>query len=201
MLKIRNLRTPKLAIDTLDVAAGECVAITGASGAGKSLLLRAIADLDPNEGDVSLSSTDRAALSADKWRSLVALVPTESGWWADRVSDHFFVSNGAAALIEALGLPSDALSWSVARLSSGERQRLALARALILNPKALLLDEPTASLDATATQLVEALLQQRLDDGLPIVLVTHDPEQAQRLARTTVQLSEGRIAERAGSAS
>ena len=193
MLSIRNLKTALLDIGELSVPAAACVALIGPSGAGKSLLLRAIADLDPNEGTVSLGAETRDAIPAPEWRRRVGLVPAESGWWADRVGDHFPPGAAVAEYLAALGLPPGALDWDVARLSTGERQRLALARALCLEPEALLLDEPTAALDGAATAQAEALLQARLAAGAAILLVTHDPAQAGRLAAKTCTMRAGRL--------
>jgi ABC-type sulfate/molybdate transport systems ATPase subunit len=77
------------------------------------------------------------------------------------------------------------------RLSTGERQRLALLRALLRNPPVLLLDEPTGALDAASTALVEQELARRLADGLMLVLVTHDAQQAARLATRRFELQQG----------
>jgi ABC-type multidrug transport system ATPase subunit len=113
----------------------------GPSGAGKSLLLRAIVDLDPNTGSVALGEQARAAMPANEWRKCVALVPADSGWWSDRVRDHFPAKLEAAELIEKLGL-GGALEWEVGRLSTGERQRLALARALASGRRPFFLTSP-----------------------------------------------------------
>ena len=195
MLSVRDLASPVLGPVSLQVAAGECIAVMGASGAGKSLLLRAIADLDPNDGDVALNGVARNAIPADEWRRQVALVPAESGWWADIVSEHFIAALPDMDLLEALGLTTETLTWTVARLSSGEKHRLAILRALSLRPKALLLDEPTASLDETATERLEAVLQKQCARGVPIVLVTHDTAQAGRLAARVITMAGGRISD------
>jgi ABC-type iron transport system FetAB ATPase subunit len=196
MLVIENLRTALFGPLDMSVAPGECIAIMGPSGAGKSIFLRAIADLDPNEGEVKLDGEVRSAMPAPEWRRKVALVPAESGWWADRVGQHFPTGQPDAALLDALELPPEIMDWSVDRLSSGERQRAALARALCRQPDALLLDEPTASLDEASTQRVEALIRQQLDAGVPVILVTHDAAQAERLAARTMWLADGQIADR-----
>ncbi|MDH3196397.1 MAG: energy-coupling factor ABC transporter ATP-binding protein [Hyphomicrobiales bacterium] len=194
MLSARDLASPVLGPVSLDVAAGECVAVMGASGAGKSLLLRAIADLDPNDGDVALNGIARNAIPANAWRQQVALVPAESGWWADIVGEHFIAVPPDMDLLEALGLAAESLTWTVARLSSGEKHRLAILRALSLRPKALLLDEPSASLDEHSTERLEAVLQRQRASGVPIVLVTHDAAQAERLATRIITMAGGRIA-------
>jgi ABC-type iron transport system FetAB ATPase subunit len=196
MLTLTGLQSAHFGPVSLTVPMGECVAIVGPSGGGKSLLLRAVVDLDLNDGEALLDGTSRAAMPAPAWRRRVALVPAESGWWADDVAEHFPDDAAVEALLAALGLPREALHWTVARLSSGERHRLAIARALCLAPRVLLLDEPTASLDAEATAQVEALLKQRMADGLAILLVTHDRAQPDRLgAARTLTLKQGRFVE------
>lgn len=193
MLRVQGLTSRFLNIPLFEVAEGECVAIMGSSGAGKSLFLRSIADLDPNEGEVLLDGQSRSGMSACVWRRLVMLVPAESGWWADTVGPHFLADQPADELIASLGLPPEVLGWNVARLSTGERHRLAIGRALGFWPRAMLLDEPTASLDASATERLEALLRNRLSDGACLLLVTHDKHQAARLATRTIVIAGGRI--------
>jgi ABC-type iron transport system FetAB ATPase subunit len=195
MLSVRHLSAPGIAVDALEVARGECVAVMGPSGAGKTRLLRAIADLDPNAGDLNLGGVDRAAVSGPAWRRLVGYVPAESGWWAERVGAHFAEPRGAQAPLAEMGLPADVLDWPTARLSSGERQRLALARALLLAPRALLLDEPTAALDEDTRGIVEAILRRRLEAGAAILMVTHDPAQARRMAARVLRVVAGRACE------
>ena len=193
MLTIAGLRGAHVGPIDLEIGTGECVTVVGASGSGKSLMLRAVADLDPNEGDVRLDGTSREALAAHAWRRRVALVPAESGWWADRVGEHFEDPSAARPLLAALGF-DDALGWDVGRLSSGERHRLAIVRALHLDPRVLLLDEPTAALDGTATARVEEVLRARLASGTSILLVTHDPGQAERLGNRTLVMRGGTLA-------
>ena len=193
MLCVRHLFAPGVAADALQVADGECVAVMGPSGAGKTRLLRAIADLDPNRGEVSAGGVDRARVSGPAWRRMVGYLPAESGWWADTVGAHFPDPDRCSALLAEMRLPAEALDWPVARLSSGERQRLALARALARAPRALLLDEPTGALDEEARALVEAILRRQLDAGTPILMVTHDQAQAERMAARIVRVEEGRL--------
>lgn len=80
------------------------------------------------------------------------------------------------------------------RLSTGERQRLALIRAVVARPAVLLLDEPTSSLDEESVASVESLLAALLHDGLILVLVTHDSTQAERMGNQTLQIARGKVA-------
>ncbi len=191
MLKIRRLSRLGLSPVDLDLARGECIALGGPSGAGKSILLRAIADLDPNEGEVSLDGQSRDAVPAPDWRRKVVYVPAEAGWWADRVDGHFPEPDIAAPLMVQLGLSAEALGWQVARLSTGEKQRLALTRAFLTAPKVMLLDEPTSGLDPEAAAKVEGVLHERRGQGLSVMLVTHDVEQTARMASRRFEMKKG----------
>ncbi len=193
MLRVEGLARLGVGPVDVEVPDGGCVAITGASGVGKSVLLRAIADLDPNQGRARTGTIDREAVPAPVWRRHVALLPGESGWWADDVAAHFRDPDGVRVLLPLVGLPGAAMGWEVARLSSGERHRLALLRALETGPEVLLLDEPTAMLDRDATEQVEVLLKARMGDGLSILLVTHDRDQPGRLAQAVLRLEGGRL--------
>ncbi len=168
----------------LAVAAGECVAITGASGSGKSLLLRMIADLDPGTGEVALDGRERHTFAPPVWRRQVLYNAADSGWWSESVAEHFSTTmDFARAMVPRFGLAADLLDGQVLRLSTGERQRVALIRALSCTPKVLLADEPTGALDADTTALVETVLRERLAEGVTIILVTHSPAQAARLGQ------------------
>lgn len=193
MLRVEALTRLQLGPFDFIVADGACLAITGPSGAGKSVLLRAIADLDPNDGHVATARMARHLVSGPTWRGGVVLLPAESGWWGDTVAQHFRAVDTMGPLLDQVGLSAAALSWDVARLSTGERHRLALLRALELCPEVLLLDEPTTMLDKTTTILVETLLKQRMVAGLSIVLVTHDTDQPGRIADSVMQLKAGQL--------
>ena len=181
LLRAAGVRFPGLEPASFALPAGGILVLQGASGSGKSRLLRAIADLDPNEGEVFLKSETRDAMPAPAWRRKVCYLATESGWWAEKVGDHFADWDAIAARLGALGLSPESRTWPVSRLSTGERQRLALLRALSVGPSVLLLDEPTGALDPEATKAVEALVMTLCREGLAVVWITHDPEQAQRL--------------------
>lgn len=196
-LRLDQLATRHVGPLSLTIAAGECVCLRGSSGSGKSLLLRAVADLDAHGGDVFLDDTPCTALPAPVWRRQVALVMAESQWWAERIGDHFPAGMNADWL-RRLDLDADALDWQVARCSTGQRQRLALLRALMQMPKALLLDEPTGNLDADNTRRVEALLADyRREHGAAVLWVSHDDSQAARVAQRRFRLQDGALVEQA----
>lgn len=187
MLTLRSVRIGAVGPIDLTVEAGQCVGITGPSGIGKTRLLRAAADMEPFDGTVQLDETDSAALPGPAWRCRVGLLPAESAWWRDRVGDHFPASDGLP--LDRLGIDPKAMDWPVNRLSSGERQRLAILRLLANRPKALLLDEPTASLDADNIHRAEALIADyRERERVPVVWVGHDPAQLRRVASRSYRL-------------
>ena len=195
VLQVRGLRTSLLKPTSLSLSAGECIAVRGPSGAGKTLLLRALADLDPNEGLVCLNGRDRATIPGPEWRRLVGYMPAEPGWWADTVSDHFSDWTAALTLVRDLGFPDEAKVWPIARLSTGERLRLALIRALMVRPKVLLLDEPTAALDPASVTAVESLIATQVRAGLAVLWVTHDADQAKRIAQRCLMVRDGQVRE------
>ncbi len=195
LLSIDGLRRSGLGPLSFEINAGECLALTGPSGAGKTLLLRALADLDPNEGQVRLDGRERAVFPAPDWRRRLSYVPAEAGWWQDQVGPHFPDQSRARELLSQLGFEdaAEVLAWPVSQLSSGERQRLALARGLIGRAQILLLDEPTSALDEDNRDLVETLLRSRLDDNVAILLVSHDRHQIERLADRVLGLENGQL--------
>jgi ABC-type iron transport system FetAB ATPase subunit len=195
-LQIKELARPMLGPVNLSVNEGECLCITGPSGGGKSLLLRAIADLDPHDGVVLLDGVPAADIAPEAWRRQVALLPPESNWWLPRAGDHFH--NGMPVPLSQLGLDDAILKQPVSRLSSGERQRLALLRLLANQPRVLLLDEPTANLDPDNTRRVEQVVadyRERLQAA--VVWVSHDRAQVQRVASRHAELDGGTVREQA----
>ena len=191
-LRVMNLHRPGLGPVSLEVGPAETLAIHGPSGSGKTLLLRAIADLDPNTGEVSLDGHGRSAMSAPEWRRRVMYLPPVPHWWEDRVGPH--APSWPAALLQALGFDETVLEWEVRRLSSGERQRLSLARALARRPQALLLDEPTANLDPDNTLVVEQVIAAyQRQHATPVLWVSHDAAQRARVASHEGRMNRGRL--------
>jgi ABC-type iron transport system FetAB ATPase subunit len=129
-----------------------------------------------------VADTCQEDLPAHQWRSRVVMVPADSQWWFDGVGGHF-PDHVKADLPSALGFPPEVMEWSVSRLSSGERQRLALWRALLLEPEVLLLDEPTANLDNDSTEAIETwLLEEIRRRQIAVLWVAHDVGQINRVA-------------------
>jgi putative ABC transport system ATP-binding protein len=194
-LLVKQLRSEIAGPFELNLGKGACAAITGPSGSGKSLFLRMIADLDPNEGEVWLNGRERASMPAPEWRKHATYVSAESGWWADMVIEHFARNRRSeiAALAARLGVRVDRLDAPVGQLSTGEKQRLSLVRALLPSPLVLLLDEPTGPLDEESVAQVEILLQERMATGTSILLVTHDPNQAERLGSQRYRMVAGHM--------
>ncbi len=195
-LRLVNLGSALAGPFTLDLAQGECLAITGPSGAGKSLFLRMIADLDPNQGEIFLDGTGRHTMPAPTWRRRVVYNAAEPGWWRDNVADHFLgdALQLARDLAPRLALAPDLLNAPVVQLSTGERQRMALIRALALASPVMLLDEPTGALDQESTDRVEALLRERLATGVSIAMVTHSTAQAERLGSRHMRMEKRHLA-------
>jgi ABC-type iron transport system FetAB ATPase subunit len=194
-LRIRNLQSPLAGPFSFDLAAGECLTISGPSGAGKSLLLRMLCDLDPNTGEAFLNGVQRASMGAPAWRAGVVYQPAEAAWWLPTAGEHFKPGQmpRVQELLRQLNLSPSLLENEIGRLSTGERQRMALIRSLACEPQVLLLDEPTAALDPAAVAAVELLLKKELAAGLAIVLVTHSEAQAQALGQRSMTMRDRQL--------
>lgn len=203
--------TPVLQGVSLHVASGESLAIVGPSGSGKSTLLNIIGTLDrPDAGRVLLEGVDVTSLKDDQLALLRnrklgfvfqdhhllpqctalenVLIPTLAGG-----CDAADARLRAAALLDAVGL-SDRAHHFPDQLSGGQRQRVATVRALIQEPKLLLADEPTGSLDETAAAaLGDLLLDLNRQQGVALIVVTHWPALASKMGRV-LELRGGRLA-------
>ena len=193
-LKLEQLRCDRLKPIDLEIHPGECVCISGPSGSGKSTLLRAIADLDPHQGYVYLDGQEQAGMAPNLWRSQVGLLAAESHWWFDELRPHF--PSIEQDWFESLDFELNVLDWQVSRLSSGERQRLALLRLLCHHPKVLLLDEPSANLDAENTTRIEHLLLDYAKEfEAPLLWISHDSKQIKRLSQRHYRIESGELQE------
>jgi ABC-type lipoprotein export system ATPase subunit len=196
------------------IAPGETVAIVGPSGCGKSTLLNLLGALDrPDSGEVRVDGRNLTGLDATQlaeYRNTTVgfifqlhhllpqctvqenvIVPALARKNADRDT----IRARARKLLEAVGL-SHRLDHRPGQLSGGERQRAAVARALINEPKLLLADEPTGSLDRTsAERLTDLLVDIHQREEVTIVMVTHAPDLAKRMSRM-LELVDGKLVER-----
>jgi ABC-type iron transport system FetAB ATPase subunit len=192
LLQVEDLRFLDNGPYSFSVQEHEVIGLSGKSGIGKTQLLRAIVETINYHGSLLFKGSSPEKYSPSQWRRLVALIPAEPQWWRESVGEHFAEDVPRQLLqrmVVDLGFEVDILSWKIERLSTGERQRLAMARALILNPAILLLDEPCSALDAQATQKVERLLLTYKDKpDSALVWVSHDDEQLQRVASCCYQV-------------
>ncbi|WP_407275895.1 ATP-binding cassette domain-containing protein [Halothiobacillus sp. DCM-1] len=174
---------------TLVLRSAQIITLFGASGVGKSQFLRALADLAPHQGEVRLDGQPQTAFKPAAWRQVVGYVPAEPAWWADSARAHFAEAPDPRWL-EALALAPSLLDTPVEHLSTGERQRLALLRALVLKPRVLLLDEPTANLDAHNAARMRLLVQHYVREQAAAALwVSHDAEERRVLGGESIELT------------
>jgi ABC-type multidrug transport system ATPase subunit len=191
VLRVEKLEVGALPPLSFTLPPGECLAVEGPSGSGKTRLLRAIADLDPAPGYVYLEAIERHEMPAPQWRRQVRYVAAEPGWWAATARAHVAAAQAGRLerLLASVGLAPALLDRPIAELSTGERQRIALARALLDEAKVLLLDEPAAALDTQSAALVEELIRYQTLSGRSVVLVSHVAGQIDRLAHSRLQLA------------
>ncbi len=201
---------------TLDIAAGESVAIIGPSGSGKSTLLNVLGTLDrPSAGKVTfvgrdVTQLDELALAALRNREIGfifqshhllpqctvlenVLVPTlaEGGQRGPEKVER------AKKLLARVGL-AERLSHQPGQLSGGERQRVAVVRALINSPKLVLADEPTGALDrVSADTLAQLLVELNREEGVTLIVVTHALDLAKKMGRI-LELQDGKLVEKKG---
>jgi ATP-binding cassette, subfamily C, bacterial CydD len=193
---------------SLEIGPCERITVTGASGAGKSTLLALVLRFaEPTAGTIEAGGMPLAELDLDAWRAQIAWVPQRPHLFAGTVAGNIALGRpgagqgaieraaalaGAAGFIEALpGGYATPLGDRAARLSAGQRQRIALARAFIRDAPLLLLDEPTAHLDAiTAAEIFAAI--EALPADRTVVVVSHGPGWAGPASRT-ITLDRGRL--------
>ena len=157
--------------------------MVGPSGVGKTTLLRLLNRLDdPDRGEVLLDGVDVRDYDVLALRRRVQYVGQVPVTFPGTVVDNLGPGNGAGALLGRVGLAPELAGREADRLSLGEAQRLCLARALGVGPEVLVLDEPTSALDAASKAGIELLVRSLADDGLTVVMVTHDSRQASELA-------------------
>jgi len=167
------------------VPADGLTAVVGPSGAGKTTLLRLLNRLDdPDGGEVLLDGRDVRSYDVLELRRRVQFVGQVPVTFPGTVAAQ--VGPEVDALLARVGLSAGLATRDADRLSVGEAQRMCLARALARHPECLLLDEPTSALDTASKGGIEALIRSLADEGLTVVMVTHDPRQADELADRTL---------------
>ena len=191
MLKVSGLKVHGLAPISFKLEKGDCLIVRGPSGSGKSLLLRAIADLDEAAGDITLDHQNRNDMDAPDWRKIVRYLAAESGWWHERAAPHYHDLAKAIKRGKDLNLAKKLFNSPIAHLSSGERQRMAFIRILETQPAVLLLDEPTSALDEVSGEMMEQKILQLREQGTILIVVTHSNAQAERLATHTLTIKDG----------
>lgn len=196
-----------LSATNIQLSGGECTVLTGPNGAGKTTLLRIMAGLEkPDRGSID------TGLGATRWRRCCATLRTRILY----LHQHPYLFDGSISRNLAYAITekqkrslrqqriSEALKWAgltaiadnhAKTLSGGERQRVALARAWLREPRALLLDEPTANMDPEARTRTLELLNRLKQSGIALLVASHDPHHFSSLADRHLQLTQGILAE------
>ena len=192
----------------LKVESGEFISILGPSGSGKSTLLNLIGALDkPSSGQLFIDGADLSKLNDNKLTELrlkigfvfqfFNLIPRFTA--LDNVELSLSIAGiskserkkRAQDLLEKVGL-KERINHKPAELSGGQQQRVAVARALANNPKFLLMDEPTGNVDSTTAREIISLIKNLNEDGVTIIMVTHD-QNLSKIAKRTIQVMDGKI--------
>lgn len=216
MIKVRNLQKSfgdnhvLNGID-VDIRKGECVCVIGPSGSGKSTFLRCLNLLEkPEEGEIYINGQDimDPKLNVDKYRENLGMVfqhfnlfpnmtvkqnitlaPVRLKKWTKEEAD-----TKAIELLRRVGLECKADTYPN-KLSGGQKQRVAIARALAMNPEVMLFDEPTSALDPEMVGEVLQLMKELADDGMTMVVVTHEMGFAREVGTRVLFMDGGNIAE------
>ena len=193
-----------LDVESLEISEGQLFSIVGPSGAGKSTLLRILHLLEkPTEGELDFRGSRVSFPAAVNLRRQISMVfqrpEVLDGTVLQNVQyplkvrgmDHNGKVEGILKHLDLFNLANQ----HAADLSGGELQRLALARALVVEPRVLLLDEPTANLDPYNVELIEMIIEEYHKQGTTVVLVTHNVFQARRIAQHVGLMLNGRLVE------
>lgn len=210
LIRLENVRQiysgrTVLKVKSLEINPGEIVGLTGPNGAGKSVLLRLLAFLEPPiEGTVYFQDTPTLHTPNPVHRKVTLMVQEpyllKRSVFANvayglKVRGESNIQPRVHEALDKVGLPPDTFAgrhWF--ELSGGETQRVALAARLVLKPKVLLMDEPTASLDQASARLIsQASLDARDNDGTSLVIASHDLPWINEISTRTFHVERGRI--------
>jgi ABC-type glutathione transport system ATPase component len=221
-LLVRDLRVPVPGTDALivrgvdlEIDAGETLAVVGASGSGKSTTARGILRLMPARGRVRLEGhelMDARGRHLQRLRRLAQMVWQDPAGSLDprmpvgeqvaepllvhRIAGPAEARRRAESLLDRCGLPAGSSGRRAAAFSGGQQQRIAIARAVILEPALLVCDEPTSALDAHVRgAILDLLADLQAERGLSMLLITHDLELVRRMAPRTVVMDAGVVVE------
>lgn len=189
---------------SVNIDAGDFIAIIGRSGSGKSTFLKLCSHLvSPTNGKILYKGKDMMEYSATELRKKIAYCFQIPYLFGDSIMDNlnfpFSIRNMKPdqkrinELFSLFNMPPDFLSRDVKNLSGGEKQRIALIRTLLFKPEVLLLDEITSALDTDNMQIVENAIVSLNKEAITILWITHNPEQSRRLANKLLTIEAGNI--------
>jgi putative ABC transport system ATP-binding protein len=189
----------------LTLEQNETVGITGPSGSGKSTILRIANNLlTPTSGKVTFKGEDVSQYDPRQLRREMILVPQEASMFPGTIRDNLTwglsihklsaTEDRLGSILEEVNLDGGSLESVAGNLSGGEKQRVSLARALLLEPAVLLLDEPTSALDEESTLVVEATIEKIINEhNIGVIIVTHNKAQARRFTDRVVEIQMRRV--------
>jgi len=188
----------------LDIKKGEIITLVGPSGSGKSTLLRCLNRLiEPDQGTIHFENKDYSTIPIHTLRKNIVMVPQESVMFPGTIQDNIRFGLNihgikdediiVKSIVDA-GLSESFLKKNAEKISGGEKKRVSLARALVIQPKVLLLDEPTSGVDPKNIETVEQnIISFTTQRHLTVIWVTHDVQQAKRVSKRIANLKDGKI--------
>jgi ABC-type proline/glycine betaine transport system ATPase subunit len=200
----RGRPKPRRVLDDIHMSVneGEVFVILGPTGSGKSTLLRMLNRLDvPDSGTVLLDGKNTEDWDVLDLRKRIGMVFQVPALFDGTVEEDILLGRKlrgetgqsmAAELASRVGLSAEFLHRSTKELSAGEKQKVAIARALANEPEILLMDEPSSAQDPSSKMNLEAIIREVTKAGLTVVMVTHDVQQAKRLANRVLLLIDGK---------